>query len=300
MDFRTLQNFVVVARTGSVSQAAEEVLITQPALSRQMQTLERDLKVRLFDRSRGRLTVSASGRELLPRVIDVLAANDRLRSVAQSLAAGRLDRITIATPATTETDIIAPFVATLGLADPVPSIVDLAGRNDTTALQAGADMVVGGDPRGQGLDRIHLCELPVWAYVPAGHAWATRSSVTLTELSSEPILALNPPFRARRILDDAAKEEDLVLSDVVECTGPQIAQALAAAGRGVAVLTDDPRFNLHALRITGDRAPITITLTASWSPTHHAAEALQQVAARLQAFCEARYGIGTAARGLEV
>jgi DNA-binding transcriptional LysR family regulator len=291
MDLRTLSNFVVVARTGSVSAAAEQVLITQPALSRQMQALERELRLTLFDRAGGRLTLSAAGRELLPRVNEVLASTRRLSSVADSLAAGRLDRIAIATPATTETDIIAPFVATFGPVDPVPSIIDLAGRGDTETLRAGADLVVGGDPRGQRLDRLRLCELPVWAYVPPDHPWATRTSVTLDELSSTTILTLNPPFRARRILDEVARDDDLVLADVVECTGPQIAQALAAAGRGVAVLTDDSRFGLHALGIEGGRGVITVTLVASWSPQHHAADALRDVAARLQAFCERRYGV---------
>lgn len=290
MDLRSLSNFLVVARTESVSAAAAEVLITQPALSRQMQALERELKLTLFDRAGGRLTLSAAGRELLPWVGEVLASTRRLGSVAESLAAGRLDRIAIATPATTETDVIAPFVATFGPADPAPSIIDLAGRDDTDAVRAGADLVVGGDPRGQRLDRLRLCELPVWAYVPADHPWASRAAVTLDELSSTTILALNAPFRARRILDDAARDEDLVLPDVVECTGPQIAQALAAAGRGVAVLTDDSRFGLHALSIEGGRGPITMTLVASWSPQHHAAEALGDVASRLQTFCETRYG----------
>lgn len=294
MDLRVLRNFVVVARTGSVSRAAEEVLITQPALSRQMQSLETELKVELFERSRGRLVVSASGRELLPHVVELLGADDRLRSVARSLAAGRLDHMTIATPATTEADVIAPFVATLGLSDPVPSIVDLAGLSDSAALRSGADLVVGGDPRSQGLARIRLCELPVWAYVPASHAWSSRASVTLAELSVQPILALASPFRARRILDDAARDHDLPLVDVIECTGPQIAQALAAAGRGVAVLTDDPRFDLHPLQIIGRDGPMTTTLTASWSPTHHAADSLLDVATRLQAFCVSRYGTSPA------
>ncbi|MCW2841182.1 MAG: LysR family transcriptional regulator [Aeromicrobium sp.] len=291
MDLRALKSFVVVARTESVTEAANEILISQPALTRQIQALERELRLTLFDRARGRLTLSAAGRELLPQAMDVLAASARFGSVAGYLAAGRLDRIAISTPATTETDIIAPFVATFGPVDPVPSIIDLAGRRDTDALQAGADMVVGGDPRGQGLERLKLCELPVWAYVPADHGWATRDSISLRELSETTILALNPPFRARQILNDAARDEDLVLGHVVECTGPQIAQALAAAGRGVAVLTDDTRFGLHALRIEGDGRPITVTLMAAWSAQHHAATSLHAVASRLREFCEHRYGV---------
>lgn len=289
MELRTLRYFTTLARSESVSAAAAGVLITQPALSRQMQALERELRLPLFDRTTGRLVLNAAGRELLPWAEGALAAAARVEDVAAALAAGKLDRITIATPATTEADVIAPFVATFGPADPVPSLLDLAGRSDSAALRGGADLVVGGDPRGQRLERMRLCELPVWAYVPPSHPWSTRESVPLAELTDQTVLALDGSFRARRILDDAVREGDLVLAELVECTGPQIAQALAAAGRGVAVLTDDSRFGLVPLKIQGPHGVLTITLASAWSPTHHAADTLHSVASRLREFCRARY-----------
>jgi DNA-binding transcriptional LysR family regulator len=50
MELRHLRSFVAVADSGSISLAARRLNVTQPALSRQIQDLERDMGVRLFDR----------------------------------------------------------------------------------------------------------------------------------------------------------------------------------------------------------------------------------------------------------
>ncbi len=69
-----------------------------------------------------------------------------------------------------------------------------------------------------------------------------------------------------------------------------MAQALAAAGRGVAVVTDDPRFGLHALRITVDGSDLSIRLFAGWDPQHPGATTLAAIAGRLSEYIVGRYG----------
>ena len=100
---------------------------------------------------------------------------------------------------------------------------------------------------------------------------------------------LDPSARARRLLEEALVHDGAVASDLIECSNPQVAQALAAAGRGVAVLSDDPRFGLRSMRILTSRGHLTLTLHAGWDPSHHAAPELEQLAIRLQAFCAERY-----------
>ena len=57
---------------------------------------------------------------------------------------------------------------------------------------------------------------------------------------------------------------------------PGVAQAMAAAGLGVAVLTDDPAYDLRKLYIDGSDGPLHITLHAAWDPTHYAAAAIRE------------------------
>ena len=65
MDLRHARTFVTVAELGTVSRAAEQLRIAQPALSRQIADLELELGVRLFDRVGRRLILTGEGEQLL-------------------------------------------------------------------------------------------------------------------------------------------------------------------------------------------------------------------------------------------
>jgi DNA-binding transcriptional LysR family regulator len=290
MELRTLGYFVAVADAGSVSAAAEVVHVTQPAISRQLRQLEQELGIALFSRSAGRLRLSAAGRQFLPHARDVLRRAEGAREAARSYAAGRLERLTIAAPTTTLTDVIAPFLATLGPDDPMPTVFESDPREAYDALEHGADLAIVTEPPRPPLESAALAVLPVWAYVRADHPWNDRESVRLRELAGETILALAPTFRPRQILDLALDRAGLVPERVVDCSNPQVAQALAAAGRGVAVVSDDPRFDLHPVEIIGRDGPLRIRLFAAWEPGHHAAQTMAEIASRLRAFCVERYG----------
>ncbi|QGG40078.1 LysR family transcriptional regulator [Aeromicrobium yanjiei] len=294
MELRTLGYFVAVAEAGSVSAAAGVVHVTQPALSRQLRQLETELGVDLFSRSASRLQLSAAGREFLPHARDVLRRADAARTAARSYAAGRLESLTIAAPTTTLTDVIAPFLATLHADDPMPTVLESDPHEAYAALRHGADLAIVTEAPRPPLASAAIAVLPVWAFVPADHPWAAHDAVRLRALAEETLLVLTPEFRPRQILDLALDRAAVSAGSMVECSNPQVAQALAAAGRGVAVVTDDPRFGLHGLEVQGRDGPLRIELFAAWEPEHHAADTLESLAVRLRDFCVERYGADVA------
>ncbi|MEV6530085.1 LysR family transcriptional regulator [Streptomyces sp. NPDC048448] len=77
-----LEYIAAVTRLGSLRRAAEELHLSQPALSETVRNLERELGVDLLERKRSGARMSAEGRELLPHIINVLDAVDRLRGAA--------------------------------------------------------------------------------------------------------------------------------------------------------------------------------------------------------------------------
>jgi LysR family cyn operon transcriptional activator len=91
MNTDQVRHFVAVARTGSVTAAAREQHISQPALSRSIQHLEEELGTALFDRRKNSLSLSRVGRELLPHAEEILAAERRMRQAA--LDASRRERV---------------------------------------------------------------------------------------------------------------------------------------------------------------------------------------------------------------
>ena len=66
MDFEQLRTFQQVCRLSSFSRAAEKLGVTQPAISAQIRSLEKEVGARLFDRDGGRVTFTAAGRLFEP------------------------------------------------------------------------------------------------------------------------------------------------------------------------------------------------------------------------------------------
>ena len=66
MDFEQLRTFQQVCRLSSFSRAAEKLGVTQPAISAQIRSLEKEVGARLFDRDGGRVTITAAGRLFEP------------------------------------------------------------------------------------------------------------------------------------------------------------------------------------------------------------------------------------------
>jgi DNA-binding transcriptional LysR family regulator len=284
MELRHLRYFVATAEAGTVSGAAARLHLTQPGLSRQLRQLERDLGVPLFDRSATRLELSTTGRALLPQARDLLQRADALKAAASFHANGRLERLTIGAPTVTLTDVIAPFIATLAPDDPTTDVLGADGLSPMETLRY-ADLAVTTFRAPASFREMPLAVLPVWAYVPDSHPWSARSSVALRELADEPLILLPVTFTARQALDAAST--DMSYRSIIEAANGTVAQALAAAGRGVAIASDDPRFGLRPLAVEG----LSIRLRAVWDSRHAAAATLERFAARLGAFIRDRYDV---------
>src|SRR4051794_21255085 len=88
MDLRSLKHAVVLGRLLSYTKAAEELAMSQPALSRSIQVLEQRAKVQLFDRDRGGVHLTTAGREFVDRAAAILREVDDLNSALARAAGG--------------------------------------------------------------------------------------------------------------------------------------------------------------------------------------------------------------------
>lgn len=290
MELRTIRYFVSVADAGSVTAAAKQVHITQPSLSRQLHQLERELGLTLFSRTEGKLALTAAGRAFLPRARDLLHTAQKAKAAAGDIGSGRLQHITVVAHAVTLTDVMAPFIATFGPDDPLPSVSELRLHDGYDALDRGADLVLGALPPSAEFAHLWVAQFPIWAYVPPTHPLANHESVDLQELVLHDLLLMDQDSHSRWTLDAAMAGTGMSYATTHEFSSSHIAQAVAAAGRGVAVVSDDPRFGLKNVPIVGPMGTLRVNLYAVWHPKHHAAAHLAALAARLGTYAVDQYG----------
>lgn len=285
MELRVLRYFLAVADHGSVTAAAERVHVAQPAVSRQLRALEAELGVELFVRDGRALRLGPAGRRLLPIARDLVARSDSAEATMTALAHGLNVSLVVAAHATTIADVIAPFVASRGVSSATPVFVAAAADAAYQALaRAEVDVAISTNPPPRDSASLLLAEFPIWAQVPATHAWSSLDEVALATLLREPLILLDQSYGARRVFDAEVSRSAASYELAAEVGVSEIAQALAAAGRGVAVLTDEPAYGLHAVPVTGAEGPLRIRLHAAWTSTHYAAGAIREFAAALAAY----------------
>lgn len=98
LNIRHLEAFYAVSLLGSVSAAAEALNLTQPAISKQIASLETDIGYLLFRRDGGRMSMTAEARYLLEEVGDTLAHLDRLGQAVNSIRQLNTGRLEIGCP----------------------------------------------------------------------------------------------------------------------------------------------------------------------------------------------------------
>ena len=278
MDLRLLHYFVAVCETGSLHGAAAVVHVAQPSLSRQIRRLEVDLGFTLFERSARGLSPTAAGREFLPVARDLLSRAAKATATAGAIARGTVSHLTAVSAPTTVADIISPFVMRAGRDGVIGNVIEAMPERVYAALENGAaDFAVGTRIPPEELRSKVIGHAYLWAQVPMRHPFADRPSVSIAEVVAEPLIVMSRTHGVRQMFDAAVARAGLSFTAAVETESYSLAQALAAAGRGVCILSDDSRFDLVTLPISTPGGDLVITLYGVWDALHYASDQIDRV-----------------------
>ncbi|MDP3209264.1 MAG: LysR family transcriptional regulator, partial [Rhodoglobus sp.] len=285
-----LYYFTAVCEYGSLHAAAEKVYVAQPSLSRQIRRLESDLGFSLFERSSRGLVPTAAGRAFLPVARDLLNRAAHAEATSEAIARGVVPRLDVVSAPTTVADIIAPFIVRAGRKGLLGNVIEANPERVYPRLWAGeADFAVGTRiPPPDSSYRV-IGHAYLWAQVPDDHRFADREDISMAELVTEPIIAMTPAHGVRRMFDTAVATAGLTYTAAIETESPSAAQALAAAGRGVCVLSDDARYGLKSVPIRVRDQHLIITLFGVWEPLHYASAQISQTLDDLSEFIAELY-----------
>ena len=201
MELRQLEYFAAVADEGGFGRAADRLGIVQSAVSQQVRRLERELGVRLFDRSTRHVRLTGEGERLLTETRAVLAATRRLRETAGDLMAGTDGVLRLGAVqgpgdrlyrTLNELAAIAPWLRVRLKRLP---LVDRIDAVRTGGLDAALVRALTAAP---GLELLPVWDDPLFAALPAGHPLAAEPALDIAQLAGLPLRlasrAENPPF----------------------------------------------------------------------------------------------------------
>lgn len=287
MEFRTLQYFIAVAELLSFSAAADKLGISQSAVSRQIQLLEQELQLRLFDRVGRKVFLTAAGRDLLERGYEVRKGLASLAERAGELSAGSQGTLRVgATPQTLES-LLARILPRFMQKHPDVRIDLLEGGsgNLVRALGEGRiDLAVGALDRDEGLASRPLFPLVVLVALPGDHRLSSRKVVEVEELAGEPVLLLREGFMTRRIFDGACQVSHITPRVLLESGSPHCLLALVDSGLGVGVIPSTVRIAKEHPRVVplAQRGRVLgMWMQAVWDPRRYTSAAVHNFIAEL-------------------
>lgn len=200
IDTRLLDAFAAVARTKSISRAAEELSYVQSAVSQQLASLERVVGHRLVDRGSGPrpVTLTAAGEALLPHALWILDRLETARSELHSLDSGSSGSIRVGTFQSAGARLLPRVLAEFRAQWPAISVSIYNEVEDGELpglVRSGALDVAFVEAQNElpGLEYRTLMKDSYVAVVPPGHRLAKRKSIKLAEFAGEDMLfgALN-------------------------------------------------------------------------------------------------------------
>lgn len=269
MELLQLAHFRVVAQREHMTRAAEELHVTQPALSRSIARLERELGVPLFERRGRGLRLTQYGAAFLGHVervfqeLDDAAAELRdlggLERGSVSIAAGALHWLP---------EVLEPFLASY------PEVrFRLARRSLPDLVRLVEDGEVDycflpGIPPSARTTWRHLRTAPIMLMTPVGHRLAGRATVALGELDGEEMILGKPGDILREIMDGYFRQAGIKPRVASEVDEPAAVEDFVAAGLGVSfipgLLAPAPP---HALtsRVAITDPPCELTLGLAWN-----------------------------------
>ncbi len=241
MDIASLQAFSAVAEQASFSMAAEQLHLTQPAVSKRIRQLEDDLEVTLFDRIGRKVSLTEAGHALLPRARRLLNDASDIRRVLADLSGEVSGKLVMGT---------SHHIGLHRLPDPLkkfttvhPQVeLDIRFMDSEAACHAveigDLELAIVTLPPAPlpHLSMQTIWEDPLVFMIAKEHPLAGRREIDLEMLLQEPSVLPSSSTYTRRILERAVREQGLSLKIAMETNYLETLQMLVASGLGWSLL----------------------------------------------------------------
>lgn len=243
MNYRQAEIFKAIMDSGSITEAAAMLRISQPAVSKALKLLEAELGLRLFARTTKGIAATEEARLLYTEVERTYFGMQNLARFAANLRDRKQGRIVVSTIPALGIAWLPTIVARFFETHPDVTIsLHSSNSADAARLVGGGEIDLGiAQLRSEeyNLSRRKLFDLEGVIAMPEGHRLASKSEIEAEDLADETIVALGPEDEFRRKLTQAMEGAGVRHRTVIDASLGVTVCALAAAGCGVGIVDSE-------------------------------------------------------------
>jgi DNA-binding transcriptional LysR family regulator len=240
INLRQLEVFSAIMRVGTVTGAARELGLSQPAVSRILHHAESQFGIQLFQRHQGRLRPTDDARSLFPAVDALFQDAEAIRALIDDLRDNKSGIIRVASIATIGSTFLPRAIAgfmneqrKIKFAIRIMNVRALVTR----VIERKIDVAIAYAPFGDGVtDMVELGTTEVTCVLPTSHRLAGKKIITPHDLVDELLISARRDIPMGEGVDMAFVSSGITRNNIVETANSQIAYDLVAQGVGVAVI----------------------------------------------------------------
>ncbi|WP_300342778.1 LysR family transcriptional regulator [Nesterenkonia sp.] len=253
MEIQQARCFVAVAEQRHFGRAAEQLRMTQSALSRSVAQLERSLGSQLVERTTRRVWLTAAGEALLPHAQEIVTLVDRSAEIVQEATRGRTGRVRLGFASPSTNHVVGPMARQIR--DRLPGLrLQLVS---SMLSHLGLDRVLAGeldcalgrwDVLPAQVESMVIAQEQLLIALPVGHRLARRAAVSIKELHADSwvVLPSGPAAALPQRLHSLAGQAGFIPKITQIAPDSATSLVLVAAGYGVALTQSTVREHIHA------------------------------------------------------
>jgi len=250
-----LKLFEAVSRRGSYTRAAEELFLTQPAVSIQIKRLEEQVGLPLFESVGKKIFPTTAGKAMYKASVDILTRVDELKNTVEDLKGvvkGPLQLAVVSTSKYFMPHLLGIFLQRYPDVEPKLKFTNRATVIERLTNNVDDFVVMGQLPDDKNLESYPFLENVLAIIAPPNHPLANKKNITLKELSKERFISRESGSGTRLVFDRMLEKEGLKIEPYMELGSSEAIKQAVMAGLGIAILS------LYSLELERDAGKLVL------------------------------------------
>ncbi|MBL7003092.1 MAG: LysR family transcriptional regulator [Gammaproteobacteria bacterium] len=255
LTIQQLKLFESVTRLGSYTKAAEELFVTQPAVSIQIKRLEEQVGMPLFEQVGKKTFPTAAGKAVYDASKDILNRIEELKMTIdeqQGVVKGNLQMSVVTTAKYFIPKLLGTFLLQYPSVEPKLKFTNRARVIERLTNNVDDFVIMGQIPKDENLDAFPFLNNALGVVAPKGHPLEGKKNIDINELVKHRFLIREMGSGTRYVFDQLLKKNNVVIEPYMELGSSEAIKQAVMAGLGIAVLS------LHSIQLERDVNMLTV------------------------------------------